>query len=116
MPVEGSLARNRRKHERYDVEYEVVLGNGMRNIKARLRDLSAGGAAVEWQDILETPDVAMPVGTMALMTFRTGVVVEAYVSALDGNTVHMTFDIADYDLQAILDRIREFTGLPLAAA
>lgn len=116
MTEQTETGQERRRHARHEVEFEVVIGNGSRNIRARLSDISIGGAAVEWVDILETPDIATPVGNLVFVTFRTGLVVQAYVVSVAPSEIHLSFTIDDVELTAILERIRDVTGVDLSAA
>ena len=113
MQAENSVAVNRRKHDRYEVNRDVKLGNGMRNIHGRLLDISVGGTAMEWLDILEEAEIAAPVKSLVFVQFSTGLVAEGFVTAVTGNVVHIAFDIADDEKLELIDGMRDFTGAPL---
>lgn len=115
MPDETKRTHDRRRYSRDLVGTDVKMSNGLRNLPGRVRDISAGGAAVEWLDILERPEDASPVGIHLQLHFHVGLALHAHVASIEGNTVHVTFEIDDIELAETLKDLRQATGACLAA-
>lgn len=113
MSANTKQARERRRHTRHAVETDVQVGNGLRMLNGRVRDISAGGVAIHWLDILETPDLATPPGHLVHLYFRAGIAVTGYVTGTDPRLIHVAFEINDVDLATILADLKSATGADL---
>lgn len=116
MPDQTRIAPERRRIPRDVVETDVHLSNGFRNIVCRVRDISAGGAALQWLDGLESPEHAVPIDHLVQLSFRPGLIVRGFVTSIADDIVHVTFDIDDVELSVLVDDLRDATGAALQTA
>ena len=107
---DGKTASDRRYYPRYPVSIPVRAGNGLRNIPVQLDDISYGGAKLLWQDILETPAMAMPPGTRLNIEVRADFILPATVLSIAETSVHVSFDIDDVEFESVVKRLEDIAA------